>query len=127
MGANPKKVRRWKKREARSKRYSIVLEDGFVIVVGYLWKPGMVLKFAVILMKLRTDTGEWDEICRYDTAHGFAHLDILDENRKVINKIPMSGSLSYKEAVTYAIDDLKENFQKYWKDYCTRQKQNGRA
>jgi rhamnogalacturonyl hydrolase YesR len=60
------------------------------------------------LTKFQTVTGEWDKICRYDTAHGFAHLDILDEHRKVINKIPLSGTASFKEALTYAINDLKK-------------------
>ena len=120
MSANPKKVRRWKRKEARSKRHSIVIGNGFVIVVEYLWKPGRVIKFAAVLTKFRANTGGWDEICRYDTAHGFVHLDILDEHRKVINKIPMSGAASYKEAFTYAISDLKKSHQKYWEEYCAR-------
>ena len=121
MSANPKKVRRWKRQEVRSKRHSITIGGGFVIVVDYLWKPGRVITFAAILTKFQNDTGGWDEICHYDTAHGFAHLDILDEHRRVINKIPMSGPVSYKGAFTYAINDLKKNYQKYWEDYCARQ------
>jgi hypothetical protein len=121
MGANPKKIRRWKRKEARSKRYSISIGHGFVIVVEYLWKAGKVIKFAAVLTKFRVSVRGWDEICRYDTAHGFAHLDILDEHRDVINKIPLSGAASYNEAFTYAINNLKENHQKFWEEYTARQ------
>ncbi len=121
MGATPKKIRRWKRKEARSNRYSIRIDNGFVVVVEYLWKAGKVIKFAAVLTRFRVGIGGWDEICRYDTAHGFAHLDILDEHRKVINKIPLSGVASYNEAFTYAINDLKENHQKFWEEYIVRQ------
>ena len=72
-------------------------------------------------IRLHDDLGS-EEICRYDTAHDFAHLDILDHKRKVINKVVMTGSPGYKKAITYAINDLKTNYQKYWQDYCARQK-----
>lgn len=74
------------------------------------------------MIRLHDENEGSDEICRYDTAHDFAHLDILDHRRKVINKVAMIGSPSYKKAITHAIDDLKTNYQKYWQDYCERQK-----
>jgi hypothetical protein len=122
MGANPKKIRRWRKRPPTSKRISIELPDDFRMVVDYWWRRGKVLRFAAVLVRSRKNADGWIEICRYDTAHGFAHLDVLDERGKVINKIPLSGHSSYKTAITYAVADLKENYRKYWQEYEARQK-----
>ena len=123
MGPTPKKLKRWKRREPKLQRHKIHLRDGFIIIVEYWFKKGKITRFATPLIHLQDDGAGSEEICRYDTAHDFAHLDILDHNRKVINKVALSGAPSYKKAITYAIHDLKTNYQKYWQDYCSRQSQ----
>lgn len=125
MSANPKKLKRWQRQEPKHHRYTIHLENGFIIIVEYWSKSGKITRFATPLIRLHDKDHGSDEICRYDTAHDFAHLDILDHDRKVINKVAINGSPSYKKAITYAINDLKANYQKYWQDYCGRQTKTG--
>jgi len=120
MGATPKKLKRWKHRAPKLNRHKIFLNDGFVIVVEYWFKEGQVTRFATVLIRPHDDGDGSDEICRYDTAHDYAHLDILDHNRKVIKKMAIVGLPSYERAISYAISDLKANYQKYWEDYSAR-------
>jgi len=56
--------------------------------------------------------GQWREVIRYDSAHGFAHIDryYLD-GRKVKKEL----HLKLSEALTLADEDIKEN----WKTYKT--------
>ena len=54
--------------------------------------------------------GKWWPIVRYDTAHGFAHKDMLHPDGKV-EKQPIYFD-SYNLAFTYATLDLK----RYWKE-----------
>lgn len=88
----------------------------------YWFQHGVITRFATVLIRLRDEGEGSDEICRYDTAHGFAHLDIRDNRRKVIHKLAVPGAPSFKRAIEYAIDDLKTNYQKYWASICTTQK-----
>lgn len=57
----------------------------------------------------------WYPVVRYDTAHGFAHKDILScksDMRKEI--LPFD---DFNLALTFAEKDLKDNWQKYRKRY----------
>lgn len=58
--------------------------------------------------------GKWRPIVRYDTAHSFAHRDILHPDGSK-SKQPLFFQ-SYNEAFTFAIQDLKLN----WKIYESR-------
>ena len=54
--------------------------------------------------------GSWREALRYDTAHGFTHIDRYNqkgEARKEVLK------LGYSEALTRAERDIKENWSIY--------------
>jgi hypothetical protein len=48
---------------------------------------------------------------RFDTAHGFPHVDILNPRGRLIEKKPLSMPL--KQALTFAIDDIKVNWDVY--------------
>ena len=54
--------------------------------------------------------GQWRAVIRYDSAHGFSHIDkyYLD-GRKFKREL----HLNLNEALTLADEDIKEN----WKDY----------
>jgi hypothetical protein len=53
----------------------------------------------------------WYPVVRYDTAHGFAHRDIL--NRKgSVKKTPLFNQ-DYNDALTFAENDLKSNWEYY--------------
>lgn len=58
--------------------------------------------------------GRWHEVIRYDSAHGFAHMDryYLD-GRKVKNNL----NLKLNEALTLADEDIKENWKAYQKAF----------
>lgn len=59
--------------------------------------------------------GHWHPVIRYDTAHGFSHCDIIHYGGKV-EKVQMP-NIDYKEALTYADEDLNENWQTYRQRY----------
>jgi hypothetical protein len=57
---------------------------------------------------------QWREVIRYDSAHGFAHIDryYLDgrKDKKELN-------LKLNEALTLADEDIKENWKAYQKAF----------
>ncbi len=57
---------------------------------------------------------QWREVIRYDSAHGFAHMDryYLD-GRKVKKEL----NLELNEALTLADEDIKENWKVYQKAF----------
>jgi len=114
---SPKKKRRWQPKPAIFKKYAIELPDGFRIVAQYWWLPGKMTDFALVLIRAKGSSVGYHMICRYDTAHDFAHLDLLDDEGRVLEKVAVPGNLSYKEAFLYAQDDLKKNHQRYWQAY----------
>ncbi len=63
--------------------------------------------------------GKTYPVVRYDCAHGFAHRDTLDHEGHNHDKWPL-GALSYKEALQYAIRDLRANWRQYREDFVRR-------
>ena len=64
--------------------------------------------------------GEWKPVVRYDTAHGFAHKDILSPTGETEKKI--SVSFSYNDAFTNAELDIKVSWQRYKDEYLRKVK-----
>jgi hypothetical protein len=63
---------------------------------------GKIISFAVQLEVLVDD--QWKVVIRYDSTHGFAHIDRYHlEGRKVKKELP----LKLREALTLADEDLK--------------------
>jgi hypothetical protein len=59
--------------------------------------------------------GEWLPVVRYDTAHGFPHVDRIRADGTV-EKIPLlTGDLG--EALTFADQDIDENWERYKEAY----------
>jgi len=56
-------------------------------------------------------SGEWRPVVRYDTAHGFAHKDIIRASGEVI-KQPLFFE-TFNLAFTFATLDLKMNWRQY--------------
>jgi hypothetical protein len=106
--------RKFKKpRPIATHSFRISLPDGFVIIVEYWLNQGTLTKFAAILIRFLEDSEDTEEICRYDTAHDFAHLDVLDDRRKVIDKVKLPHG-SFQKALAYAIHDLKTRHLEHW-------------
>lgn len=77
--------------------------------VNALKNKGEILKFVVQYEALFS--GDWKPIIRYDTAHGFAHKDIIKPDGKII-KQPLFFE-TYNLAFTYSTIDLKTNWKQY--------------
>lgn len=73
----------------------------------------LILEFVVQYEALILE--KWQPIVRYDTAHGFAHKDIIKLDGEVI-KQPLFFD-TYNLAFTYATIDLKANWNKYKEDF----------
>ena len=58
----------------------------------------------------------WYPVVRYDTAHGFAHRDLLNLKGAVIKKTPVFNQ-DYNDALTFAEHDLKSNWELYKKRF----------
>ncbi len=72
-------------------------------------EKGEILEFVVQYEAMIS--GEWQPIVRYDTAHGFAHKDIMRPKREAI-KQPLFFE-TYNLAFTFATLDLKANWMQY--------------
>lgn len=59
--------------------------------------------------------GVWHPIVRYDTAHGFAHRDLMHPDGRV-DKEPLPWQ-TYNMALTMATQDLKLQWQQYRQRY----------
>ena len=57
----------------------------------------------------------WYPVVRYDTAHGFAHRDLLSFKGDVV-KTPLFNQ-DYNDALTFAEHDLKTNWEYYKKRF----------
>lgn len=80
-----------------------------IIRVRFEIDRGHVLKFMAQLECLLNNY--WTPVIRYDTAHGFAHCDRLHPYEQAL-KTTM-GTQDYNEALTFAINDLSENWENY--------------
>jgi hypothetical protein len=60
--------------------------------------------------------GEWIPVVRYDTAHDFAHCDRLHPYQATA-KTRMA-TRDYNEALTFAIQDLTDNWSEYRRRYA---------
>lgn len=69
-------------------------------------------KIVFFRLQLETLVGkEWLPVVRYDTAHGFAHRDLLDQRGHAI-KTPLFNQ-DLNDALTFAENDLKTNWESY--------------
>lgn len=76
-------------------------------------EKGIILEFVVQYEALISD--QWQPIVRYDTAHGFAHKDLMKADGKT-TKQPLFFE-TYNLAFTHATIDLKINWKKYKEDF----------
>ena len=72
-----------------------------------------ILVFAVQLECLFGD--QWHPVVRYDTAHDFAHRDVMrPDGGTEKTALPFS---DYNQALTFAHEDIKANWQIYRDSY----------
>ncbi|MCL5951246.1 MAG: hypothetical protein M1132_05910 [Chloroflexi bacterium] len=89
------------------------LAPGVISRVRFARQRGRVIQFSIQLECWIAN--EWHRVVRYDTAHGFAHLDILrpDGSQEKL-ELPFE---SFNEALTFAQLDLKANWPTYRERY----------
>jgi hypothetical protein len=94
------------------------LSLGTMVRVHITKERGLILSFVVQLECLVE--GDWCPIVRYDTAHGFAHRDILrPDGTQEKQPIPVT---DFNEALTYAQRDIKAHWRSYLEQYRRRLK-----
>ena len=76
---------------------------------------GQILRFVVQLECQFVEDGEWLPVVRYDTAHGYAHRDIMHPTKEE-EKAEMSVQ-NYNDALTLAMDDVVEKRYDYRRRY----------
>jgi len=86
----------------------------FALLVRRVTENGRVKSFSVVLIVF--DEGRWTDISRYDTAHGYAHRDVLGRNEGLRGKLKLP-NMTVNEAFRYAIRDLEKNATVYLADY----------
>lgn len=86
-----------------------MLERDALLRVRFTRDRGQITSF-VVQLECRLNA-HWYPVIRYDTAHGFAHCDILKPNGTQ-EKRPLHVS-DFNDALTYAQKDLRRNRHRY--------------
>lgn len=92
------------------KNFQLWLSEGCYLVVEFTTVDGLVASFVVRLMQVMP--GRVANVARYDTAHGMAHLDLLDADENLVEKRWLR-HMSFEHALTFAIRDFRRNYEKY--------------
>ncbi|MCC7202250.1 MAG: hypothetical protein IT393_06305 [Nitrospirae bacterium] len=78
------------------------------IRVDFTIEKGKVIKFVTQYELLVND--QWHPVIRFDTAHNFVHIDIINpDGIKIKKKLSF---LNHGEALTYSIADLSTNWKR---------------
>ena len=93
-----------------SKLYTIWLNPTTYIVVDFQSLEGELLAFVVRLVRVVSD--EHLDVARYDTAHGRPHRDLVSIRGRLRKKSWLKNA-DFKESLTYAIEDFKNNYETY--------------
>jgi hypothetical protein len=97
----------------RTVEFRRLFDDKNAARVRFELKRDRVLRFVVQLECRFND--EWHPVVRYDTAHDFAHRDVLHPSGKA-RKTAMA-TQDYNEALTLAIKDLADHWENYRRRY----------
>jgi len=97
----------------RETSFRQMLDQENALRVRFEMDQGVIVKFVTQLECLIGS--KWTAVIRYDTAHNFAHCDKLHPY-KPTEKMVLK-TQDYNEALTYAMDDLQDNWQRYRRRY----------
>ncbi|MEK6678601.1 MAG: hypothetical protein AABY39_04200 [Nitrospirota bacterium] len=98
------------------KTYIFMLSDKDKKRHEHLIDKGRVVGFVVQYEILLED--KWMPVVRYDTAHGYAHKDLMNPDGSK-EKI-FIGVADLNEALTMADKDINENWERYKERYLRR-------
>ena len=85
--------------------------SGVRLAVEYVTIQGRMVSFVIRLEKIQKD-GKWRLVARYDTCHGWPHLDVVNGKGELVLKRWMEG-MDTGEAFRWAVLDFEENHEKY--------------
>lgn len=95
------------------KEWTVPLGES-ALILRRTTKGGEVLSFSAVLVAFLS--GKWHCVTRYDTAHGYAHRDVLGLTKGLRGKLRMP-MVNYKQAFKYALRDLEQNADTYIADF----------
>ena len=75
---------------------------------------GFVVKLETVI------DGRYREVIRFDGAHGRPHRDTLNWHGRVVHKRWAPIGTTYNQALTDAIDDITENWERYINAFLKR-------
>jgi len=100
----------------RKKTYIFMLTDKDRKRHEHITDKGKVIEFVV---QYETSFGnKWVPIVRYDTAHGYAHKDLMNPDGS--KEKTFLGIVDLNNALTLADTDIKENWERYKERYLGR-------
>lgn len=99
----------------RTVEFRRLLDYDNALRVMFETERGQILRFVVQLECQFGEDDEWIPVVRYDTAHGYAHRDIMYPTKKE-EKTEMSVR-NYNDALTIAMDDIVEKRYDYRRRY----------
>jgi len=79
---------------------------------------GQVTKFVIQYEIL--DRSEWAAVTRFDTYHDVVHRDLISPDGTVIKKWFLQ--LNFDEGLTFAYNDIENNWEKYREWYLSRKR-----
>jgi hypothetical protein len=97
-------------------RYFVHLSPEDRIRVDFETERGKVTILHVVQYETAKE-GEWYPVARYDTAHGYVHLDLETPTGKIKYRMSVQ---NWGEALTVAIEDLKANWNTYKRRFGER-------
>ena len=97
----------------RTAEFRRLLDNENAARVRFDVERGRVSYFLVPLECLIED--KWHPVVRFDTAHGFAHRDVMHADGDTEKTMMAVGDNN--EALTFAIDDLTKNWEAYRRRY----------
>lgn len=92
----------------RTVEYVKLLNPENSIRIRFGTEYGRIIRFTV---QLECQFDEWTPVLRYDTAHGFAHYDIIHPHGDD-QKVPIEIQ-NFNEALTFAVTDITQNWERY--------------
>ncbi len=96
----------------RDIEYERQLDSDARMRARYRVTRGRVSRFIVQLEVLAE--GKWWPVVRYDTSHRFAHRDLYRRSGRAVKA---DLRMSFDVALTYALDDLRDNWEMYRKEF----------
>jgi hypothetical protein len=97
--------------------FDIILNSVCLISAEYYWDSGTMSHFVVRLILAELHATRC--VARYDDAHGTPHLDIMTSKGNLRRKL-WYGMLTNSEAFDHAIEDFKQNYENYLKEFYAR-------